>query len=598
MAGARALSVLLPAILAAAHVAHVPDAAHDLGVVRAMGFGWTGALRALDALAGAALAWLPIGTRAFRAGLGSSLLCGAAAGLVFELGWALVGAVAPRATRLGPAAAAVAALTCGLSVAWQLEAATAGGSVLGAALVLAPLVLLTKAKNVQDAPIATLGLLLGLAATYEPLVALASLASTAAFVALSARAEGVSARDLARKQGRFTLTLFAAAAAVGLAAPAFAFARGRLDPRLVLSRPGLASALGEAGASPRGSPVALVHAELGWALVALAVAGLVLAARGPGSQGRGRPLAAGLFVVALVGLGSVAVGAAAGPTRWAGPVLAAMGALLALAALAMQAVVRGVTDARIPFAQASAAMIVVLLLAFPARVADEAWTRAEERARGGAAAWDEAAWGTVPFGSVVLLDDRRALERVVATRATGAMRSDLAIVPFRDLAGPMASREIAREPKLQAFLRDMALEGAPEELSLSSLAAARPVAMTFDPRWDKPLSRHLVPAGMLARFETEPRGSSDRKRELDKAAPALARFERKVTRPRDLELCAVAASLLRARTIAFAAAGDREIVARGLDELRPFAPDDAVASELSRRVVSSKGGIEVKDLAP
>jgi hypothetical protein len=363
---------------------------------------------------------------------------------------------------------------------------------------------------------------------------------------------------------------------------------------MVLPQRVLASPLGEPGASPRGSPLALLQGELGWALVALAVVGLVLAARHP----RGRALAAGLAVLVVVGLGGAAVGAPAGPTRWAGPVLAALGATMALAALAMQATVRLVAEARIPFAQASAAMIVVLLLAFPARVADDAWTRAAERGRGGAAAWDDAAWGSVPVGAIVLMDDRRALERIVAARATGAMRADLAVVPFRDLTGPMASREISREPRLQAFLRDMALVGAPEELSLSSLAAARPLVMTFDPKWDKPLSRHLVPAGLLSRFETEPRGGSDRRRALDQGAIALSRFEKRVTRPRDPELCAAAASLLRARAIAFAAAGDREIVARALDELRPFAPDDAVASELSRRVVTSKGGVEVKDLLP
>jgi hypothetical protein len=246
----------------------------------------------------------------------------------------------------------------------------------------------------------------------------------------------------------------------------------------------------------------------------------------------------------------------------------------------------------------SAAMVVVLLLALPARLADDAWSRANLRARGGAAAWDEAAWGTVPFGAIALLDDPRALERALASRATGAMRADIALVPFRSLSEPMATREIQHEPKLQAFARDMALAGAPEELSLSSLAVSRPVILNFDPKWDKPLARHLVPAGFFSRFETEPRGSSDRRHALDAEAPQRLRFERSVTQPPDPELCAAAAGLLRARAIVFAAAGEREIVARGLDELRPFAPSDSVASELARRVVTAKGGIDVKDLGP
>jgi hypothetical protein len=275
----------------------------------------------------------------------------------------------------------------------------------------------------------------------------------------------------------------------------------------------------------------------------------------------------------------------------------------------MQAVVRAIARAprenpggrqetRLPFARASAAMVVVLELAFPARVADEAWTRAEQRARGGARAWDEAAWGTVPFGAVVLLSDRRALERATALRATGALRPDLAIVPITDLRGAMAIAEIAREPKLAPFVRDMALLGSPEELSLSSLASARPLAMLFDPSWERALARHLVPAGLLARFEPEPRGSSDRRHALEVARPDLARLERLAASPCDPELCAAAASLLRARAIGYAAAGDRDMIARGLDELRPFAPNDPVASELVRRVVAGKGAIVVRDLAP
>jgi hypothetical protein len=144
----------------------------------------------------------------------------------------------------------------------------------------------------------------------------------------------------------------------------------------------------------------------------------------------------------------------------------------------------------------------------------------------------------------------------------------------------------------------MALEGVPEELSLSSLAAARPLVLAFDSRWPKALSRHLVPAGMLTRFETEPRAASDRRAALERSHPDLDRLERVATNPPDAELCAAAASLLRARAIGFAAANDRDLVARALDELRPFAPEDRVASELVRRVLTSKGGmgIDVRDL--
>jgi hypothetical protein len=40
------------------------------------------------------------------------------------------------------------------------------------------------------------------------------------------------------------------------------------------------------------------------------------------------------------------------------------------------------------------------------------------------------------------------------------------------------------------------------------------------------------------------------------------------------------------------------MLSRALDDLRPFAPDDAVADKLVRRTVTSKGAIDVHDLAP
>src|ERR1700733_1031393 len=94
------VSVIVPAIVAAAHVEHVPDAAHDLGVVRVVGLGWIGA------------------------------------GLVFGLARRLVATCAPESGRIGAAAAAIAAVTAGSTVAWQLEAAAPGGSGLGGVLAL------------------------------------------------------------------------------------------------------------------------------------------------------------------------------------------------------------------------------------------------------------------------------------------------------------------------------------------------------------------------------------------------------------------------------------------------------------------------------
>ena len=57
--------------------------------------------------------------------------------------------------------------------------------------------------------------------------------------------------------------------------------------------------------------------------------------------------------------------------------------------------------------------------------------------------------------------------------------------------------------------------GAPSEASLSALAMSRPLVTPYEPRWGRALGRHLVPVGLLDRFEPEPRGVSDRRKALE-----------------------------------------------------------------------------------
>ncbi len=185
----------------------------------------------------------------------------------------------------------------------------------------------------------------------------------------------------------------------------------------------------------------------------------------------------------------------------------------------------------------------------------------------------------------------------MAARALGTLRGDVGLVPVRDLAGRAALRELSREAGLAPFFRDMALGGAPSEFALASLAATRPVVLEFHAAWDRALARHLVAAGAFDRFEPEPRGVSDRRKALDAFLPARERLARALPPPRDPVLPSVAAAVLRARTLGLTAAADRDLVPRGIDDLRAFEPADPIANELVRRLVTMKGAIEVKDLA-
>jgi hypothetical protein len=197
-----------------------------------------------------------------------------------------------------------------------------------------------------------------------------------------------------------------------------------------------------------------------------------------------------------------------------------------------------------------------------------------------------------------MVSHREVLRRVAAARAVAEMRPDVVVVPAFDLRTRLGDRALRAEPKLAPLYRDVALGSAPEELSFAQLADQRPVLASFEPRWDRSLARHLVPLGLTSRFEAEPRGPTDRRKAFEAFTPLKERLVRVCVASEDAELASATAALLRARAIGMAATGDREVLSRALDDLRPFAPDDPTASALVRRMVTSKGALDVQDLEP
>ena len=357
------------------------------------------------------------------------------------------------------------------------------------------------------------------------------------------------------------------AALVGLAPWLLAVVRVRAAG--VPLGPALADAWsGERGLSHGGSVGAFAGVEMGFLLLALAAGGAALAML----VARARPMASALLALVVTGFGSASLGAPLGPTRFGGPVLAAFAAACVLAGVAMQALVRSVAAARVPMARASAAMVVVLELAIPADRADDALVRAAPRAAGAAAAWDDAAWATLPPRSVVLVTAPTVYARALAARATGALRDDVTLVPTF-LHDARAWRGLASDPALVPLCRDLELVGAPGEASLSSLAAARPVAhRRTSPGGESPSAKHLVPATLFDRFEPEPRGASDRRTGLDAFAATRDRLASAVAA--DPELRAAATVLLQARArLAVDLASDADLVARTAADVRAFAPD-------------------------
>ena len=418
--------------------------------------------------------------------------------------------------------------------------------------------------------LAPLGLILGAAASYDPFTFVATVA--AAGPALVKRRRAPDPRSCMRWR------MFV----VGLLPFAIGFAVSRRVPEIALPR----------GAFEVGglvSPYAFASSELGLVLLAVGIAGIALSFT--------RPAAVPLILVVLAGIAGLFVHAPDGPNRYAPAILAGTLAFYILMAVALATIVLAIARARVPFAEASAALVVLLELVLPVRAADDAFARTHARAAHAAAIWNDVAWGTAAPAGIVLIHDRATMGRIASAQAAGDFRADLVIVPAYDVQGRAGERALLDEPKLASLYRDMALDVPPEELSLTQLDAARPVYANFDPKWDRALARHVIPLGLTARFEPEPRGASDRMRALEAFASTKDRLVAIAIAKKDPELAAATTRLLRQRAVGMAATGEREVLAKALEDLRAFTPDDPIGTLLVRRLVTTKGAIDVHDLS-
>ncbi|HVH45754.1 MAG TPA: hypothetical protein VM925_25550 [Labilithrix sp.] len=565
--------------------------------MRTVGAGFTGAFRALDLLVAAPMLLVPVGARASRAALASAIVTGICGAIAFDVARALVASAPAALNRLGlrsksevsprllSAVSAVAVLTALLSPAWQAEASAPGGAVLGALLVLLAVRLGTSATETESpGGLTSSALVLGLAASYEPLVFFGALA------AVAPRAVELARRARRTELDRRVALHAGCAFAVGLLPLALGAALVRRSPEIALSEP-MFSLLARGTVV---SPTAFARSEIGSTMLVVCAGGAALSLL----VAEARRIALPLLLVVVVALGAITLQVPAGPNRFSPVILAGLACAYALGATMLGAAVIAIARARVPFAEASAALVVVLELVLPVRAIDETTTRREARAPNASAVWNDVAWGDAPPASVLLVADRGTMRRVASARASGHMRGDLLVVPAFDVLGRAGQRTLLREPKLAPLYRDIALGIAPEELSLAGLGAERSLLATFDPKWDRALSRHLVPTGLTSRFETEPRGPTERKKSFDAFLPSKERLVRVTVVKKDPELAAATAVLLRARAIGMAATGDRDLLSRALDDLRAFAPDDPTGAALVRRIVTTKGAIDVQDLAP
>jgi hypothetical protein len=590
------LSGVLPVALCLSVADSGRDYAHDISLLRAVGAAGTGTFRALDAVAFAPFTLLPLGTTAFRLSLGSAFFAGVAAHLTFRLARRLYDEL------FGPRwhcvyLAFISAVAAALSVPMVLEGATPAGGTLGLCLMLAPLTGIV-GRHEPNTAVGDLrvAFLLGLAAFYEPLVGLAAAVSVVPFV-LARRGSPAAGRE-----SRLQLGVAFAAGGLPLLSSLVRMEASYL-PRVT---PRFAEPLGEAGLlHPGGGLSAFYHANVGLVLGALIVAGLIFSGdrvrKTKGAENRAPLLSlvvglAGLLLVSAMGL---SFGAPSHGPRFSACALGGLSASLVFAGAALLAIVDFVANADIPFARASATMIVVLELVLPVRQADEAYTKADARSPLASPLLAIAAYGSLSPGTVIVTHEPRALARMLAARESGELRSDVVVAPTFDLGSRLAREALAVEPLLAGVYRDVALGGRPEEFALSELSRARPLSLAFDPAWDRALARHLLSAGMATVFEAEPRGASDRVLGIETFGPLRVKLQRELLpATRDPEKLEVAIKMLRTRSIALGSGGEKAVLGKALDDLRALSREDPIADELTRRIVLAKGPIDVRDLSP
>jgi hypothetical protein len=489
------LTLLVPLAFGIWSLRADPSWADDVAVVRDLGFVPIGVEGAVSTLATQLLALLPLGARFLRASLVGVLALALASRLLFG---ALTELLERRgSTPLNPALACFASSIWALAPSVQAEAGRAGGALPALALVLCTQRLAAAAfKRGENGLLAAAGLAWG--AT----LAESQAAGACAGVWLLTLAVSAGRRRLARELWR----LVATSAGVLMLAASLRWLRPHA---IALPSSGLAGAPVSEAAPPlallelcRSVGAAWSH-ELGNVALALAAAGVLLAV---GSRPLRRQTSAWLSF-ALLELLAVAWPGSADPP----PVLGIL-SILGVAAffpLGVQALVLWLWASRLPLSRPAA----VLSVSFAATlVVSRADGTSADPPASGAQAWTEAALGQLPPQGLLLVQSPALALRLLAARTLYGLRPDVMIVSSALLdAAALRSDAALTDPSLLPLLRELWVNGAADEYSLTRLADLRPVFTELDPAFDRRLLEHLKPDGLWLSVSAHALGPSERR---------------------------------------------------------------------------------------
>jgi hypothetical protein len=578
IAAPRALAVLVPIVFTLRSLGNQTQAAHDANVVRAAGIGQSTLFHSLDALVASLFAWLPLGTHTFRLSLSSVAVAGLMGFLVFEITRTILKGARTRSENAAETAIALlASCTFMVTPMVQVEARAPAGALIGVTLVLA---CWASVRCFSSSHYRSF-FLVGLCFAQEPLLGLAALVFVLA----------TDTSLKAAKRANVSAAKIACAFGTGLAPLSVQAMRSRFGSSEGFS---LSAALGDASGFDHPTPLGFVKGELGFVLSGLALLGVFVGLRAQASR---RDT---ILITCVLAFGTLAVllGAPIGPQRFGASVLLLLASMMMLAAMAGHFMIAQLVEAKIPFARASATLVVILFCAAPLRVLDETDSRLTAMRTLALASWEDLAFDALPPKSLVLIRDSRLWLRTEAARAQGSLRQDLSIVPTSALEARAAATVLAREPALAPLLRDILLSGSPQELTLSTLAKTKPLCVEFAHTWNQNLAKHLVPVGLFMQYEAEPRALSERKLALESQTVLRDRLARALMSESDPELKKLTIKALRLRAMSTALTGEKSSTVRTLEDLRVFSPTDAIMEELIRRALVSKGYIDITDLDP
>lgn len=568
-------AVVLPRVSA------VPQWRADRAVVGALGFLPVSGEGPLSQVLTQLLALLPLGGRLLRSGLVSAVGLVIATRLVYGLGGGLLARNA-RSPVLGPMLAALAALTATSCPSWQIEGTIAGGATVAAALALGCFSLAQGAKVGDVRPYCGLGALVTLTWFENRAAGLAAVSATGMGLLLAGHP--VSRRCLHW--------------AIGGSLPVLLI--GAL-PLLLRSQGWVGVSPSELAADQAWEPVRVRawHAwveELGFVPLLAAASGVAWGL----SRGRTRAMMGALVIW-------VAADAAipAGSTPWApGPLvplrLLATAALLVAVALAVQTVAIAIPRSGIPLARTARVLVVVLFSTLVFVTGESSRYDVARHEAEATEVYTEEALRGLPPRAVVLLSHGPILWRLWGTTVLRGDRPDLLVIPLAGLSRAALARELlAAEPQLAGALRDVAIAGRLSELSLSTLADARPLFVEVDPSWDRRLLDHLVPGTLWTEFSAHALGHSDRRQAEARRLNGVERVLTAAIRDRALDPGTLTILGVRSReqALLLGELGDREGLQQVISLLKRLDASAPLAAELEQRLAASRrGAVDVRAL--